>query len=191
MSFQWYPLYMVMIFDNWRSDIHVAFFIISGTREQDLHHVHLTLHDRVQSINSNWNPSPIIVNNAQVENNIFKYAQLCLFLTQIFIFFYHETYVLKWETTNLLCEITIFSFCLPFQFSYVVWYLRSMVWSDAKKKSFVLMTCQQSLGKECSEKNATAAERTFNLQLLGDIMYRRDCDRCWQWSCRLGPCATR
>ena len=58
-----------MVFDDWRNGIPVAFFIISRTREQDLRPVLQALHDRVQKIRNDWNPSSIIVDNAQAEIN--------------------------------------------------------------------------------------------------------------------------
>ena len=67
--FPQYPLYIVMVFDDWRNGIPVAFFVISRTREQDLSPVLQALHQRVQSVNSDWNPSSIIVDNAQAEIN--------------------------------------------------------------------------------------------------------------------------
>ena len=60
---------MVMVFNDWRNDIPMAFFVILQTREQDLRLVLLALHHKVQSIKSNWNPSSIIVDNAQAEIN--------------------------------------------------------------------------------------------------------------------------
>ena len=58
-----------MVFDAWRNGIPVAFFVISRTREQDLHPVLQALHRRVQTIKKDWNPSSIIVDNAQAEIN--------------------------------------------------------------------------------------------------------------------------
>ena len=65
-----------MVFDNWRNDIHVVFFAISHTREQDLVHVLQALHMRVSKTNSEWSPSSIIVDNAQAEINTLRYVQL-------------------------------------------------------------------------------------------------------------------
>jgi hypothetical protein len=39
LRFLQYPLYTVMVFDDWRHGIPVAFFVISRSREQDLSHV--------------------------------------------------------------------------------------------------------------------------------------------------------
>ena len=59
-----YPLYTVMVFDDRKNGIPVAFFVISRTREQDLRPVLQELHHRVERINSDFNPSSIIVDNA-------------------------------------------------------------------------------------------------------------------------------
>ena len=72
-----YPLYTVMVFDDWRNDIPVAFFAISRSREQDLVHVLQALHNRVAKTNATWCPSSIIVDNAQAEINTLRYQQ-CL-----------------------------------------------------------------------------------------------------------------
>ena len=64
-----YPLYTVMVFNDWRNDIHVVFFVISRTCEQDLRLVLQALHHMVQTVNSAWNPSSIIIDNAQAEIN--------------------------------------------------------------------------------------------------------------------------
>jgi hypothetical protein len=64
-----YPLYTVMVFDDWRNGIPVAFFVISRTREHDLRPVLQALYERVQITKYDWNPSSIIVDNAQAEIN--------------------------------------------------------------------------------------------------------------------------
>jgi hypothetical protein len=61
-----------MVFDDWRNGIYVAFFIISWSREQDLYHVLQALHSRLQTIVDNWNPSAIIVDNAQAKINTLR-----------------------------------------------------------------------------------------------------------------------
>ena len=61
-----------MVFDDWRNGIPVVFFIISRSREQDLYHALQTLHCRLQTIVDNWNPSAIIIDNAQAEINTLR-----------------------------------------------------------------------------------------------------------------------
>ena len=68
-----YPLYTVMVFDDWRNGITVAFFAISQTREQDLIPVLQALHNKVARNNATWSPSSIIVDNAQAEINTLRY----------------------------------------------------------------------------------------------------------------------
>ena len=61
-----------MEFDEWRNDIHVAFFIISRTREQDLHHVLQVLQNRVHTLKGDWAPSSIIVDKAHAKINTLR-----------------------------------------------------------------------------------------------------------------------
>ena len=67
-----YPLYTVMVFDDWRNGIPVAFFAISRSHEQDLVPVLQALHNRVASRDPTWCPSSIIVDNAQAELNTLR-----------------------------------------------------------------------------------------------------------------------
>jgi hypothetical protein len=62
-----YPLYNVMVFDNWTNTIHMVIFVILRPREKDFSPVLQALHDKVQRIKHDWNPSSIIVDNAQAE----------------------------------------------------------------------------------------------------------------------------
>lgn len=55
--------------EEWNTCRH---FIISRSREQDLYPVLQALHRRLQSIADDWNPSAIIVDNAQAEINTFR-----------------------------------------------------------------------------------------------------------------------
>ena len=67
-----YPLYTVMVFDEWRNGILVAYFIISSSTENALKHVLQALKDKAVSMNANWEPSSIIVDNAQAELNVLE-----------------------------------------------------------------------------------------------------------------------
>ncbi len=72
MWYSQYPLYTIMVFDEWRNGIPVAFFIISRSREQDLYPVLRALDRRLRTIATNWRPSAIIVDNAQAEINTLR-----------------------------------------------------------------------------------------------------------------------
>lgn len=78
-----YPLYTVMVFNNWRNGIPVAFFAISRSREQDLTPVLQALHSRVLKKNATWSPSSIVVDCAQAEINTMRYRQ-SLYISFIF-----------------------------------------------------------------------------------------------------------
>ena len=103
-----YPLYItVMVFDDWRNDIPLTFFVMLRTREQDLHPLLLALHQRVQNINSDWNLFSIIVDNAWVEIHKLGLALLRLFFIDSFIFshhylcFYSKNNVIQVQLTNI------------------------------------------------------------------------------------------
>ena len=67
-----------MVFDEWRNGIHVVFFVISRTREQDLHPVLEALQNRVHTLKRDWAPFSIVVDNAQAEINTLRYSWSCL-----------------------------------------------------------------------------------------------------------------
>ena len=73
-----YPLYTIMVFDEWRNGIPVAFFVKSRTREQDLHPVLQALQIRIHTLKRDWAPSSIIVDNAQAKFNTLRYSWSCL-----------------------------------------------------------------------------------------------------------------
>ena len=73
MSYSWqYLVYTVMVFDEWRNGIPVAYFIISSSTENALKPVLQALKDKAISMNADWEPSSIIVDNAQAELNILE-----------------------------------------------------------------------------------------------------------------------
>ena len=89
-----YPLYTVMVFDNWRNGIPVAFFAISRSREQDLTPVLQALHSRVLKKNATWSPSSIVVDCAQAEINTMRYRQsLCMSFIFIGVALGWESYI--------------------------------------------------------------------------------------------------
>ena len=77
-----------MAFDEWRNGIFVAFFVISCTREQHLHHVLQALHYRVQRLKSDWSLSSIIVDNAHAKNNTLRYTWSPTLLMYVFCHIY-------------------------------------------------------------------------------------------------------
>ena len=87
-----------MVFDDWRNEIPVAFFVISRSREDDLRPVLDALHCNVQSLHETWSPSSIIVDNAQAEINTLSYIPLCYAFydmhTSCHAFIYYALYVL-------------------------------------------------------------------------------------------------
>ena len=64
-----YPLYTVMVFDDWRNGIPIVYLVISCTQEHGLILVLQSLHDRVTRLRENWHPSSIVVDNAHAEIN--------------------------------------------------------------------------------------------------------------------------
>lgn len=67
-----YPLYTVMVFDKWRSGILVAYFFSSSTKEEHLQPILQALKDKVTKKLPSWEPSSIIVDNAQAEINVLQ-----------------------------------------------------------------------------------------------------------------------
>ena len=61
-----------MVFDEWRNGIPVAYFIISSSTENALKPVLHALKEKAVSMNANWKPSSIIVDNAQAELNVLQ-----------------------------------------------------------------------------------------------------------------------
>lgn len=68
MTYLQYPLYTIMVFDEWRNGIPVAWFITSSSKE-DLTPVLAALKDKIVAAMPDWKPSSIIVDNAQAEIN--------------------------------------------------------------------------------------------------------------------------
>ncbi len=73
-----YPLYNMIMFDEWQNGIPIAFIVIGKTRECDLEHVLKALS---QQMPNGWMPSVIIVDNEQVEINILRYDMSLLYLS--------------------------------------------------------------------------------------------------------------
>ena len=69
MTYLQYPLYTIMVFDEWRNGILVAWFITSSSKEEDLTPVLAALKDKIVAAMPDWKPSSIIVDNAQAEIN--------------------------------------------------------------------------------------------------------------------------
>jgi hypothetical protein len=75
-----YPLYTLMVFDEWRNGIPVAFFVISSAKEKDLFPVLWSLREKVHKVCPSWEPSAFIVNNAQAEINVLRWPTFLNFL---------------------------------------------------------------------------------------------------------------
>ena len=69
MTYLQYPLYTIMVFDEWRNGIPIAWFITSSSKEEDLTPLLATLKDKIVAAMPTWKPSSIIVDNAQAEIN--------------------------------------------------------------------------------------------------------------------------
>jgi hypothetical protein len=69
MTYLQYPLYTIMVFDEWRNGIPVAWFIMSSSKEEDLTPVLTTLMDKMVAAMPTWKSCSIIVDNAQAEIN--------------------------------------------------------------------------------------------------------------------------
>ena len=108
-----YPLYTIMAFDEWRNDILVAFFVISRTREQDLHPVLHALHQRVHSLKTDWSPSSIIVDNAQAEINTLRYSLCVVLLAYVtcHIYVFHTFYANHMGCICVLCGQHCMAIC--------------------------------------------------------------------------------
>ncbi len=65
-----YPLYTMMVFDEWKNGISIAFIVIGKIRKCDLD---LILRALSQQMPSGWMPSAIIMDNAQAKINLLKY----------------------------------------------------------------------------------------------------------------------
>ena len=74
-DFTQYPVYTVLAFDEWRltnGGILVAYFIISSSSEIALKPVLQALKDKALFVKHDWEPSLMIVDNAQAELNVLE-----------------------------------------------------------------------------------------------------------------------
>jgi hypothetical protein len=69
-----YPLYTVLVFDQWQNGIPVAFIITSKCTEEDILHWLTALRDRVLYFKSDWHPNAVIVDCAKAELNCVSYV---------------------------------------------------------------------------------------------------------------------
>ena len=65
-----YPLYTVLVFDEWRNVIPVAYIIVSRSSKIALKSVLQALKDKAISVKPDWEPSSIIVDNARAGLNV-------------------------------------------------------------------------------------------------------------------------
>ena len=81
-----YPLYTVMVFDDWEQGIPVAFAIQGQSREEDIVVWLMKLRDRCLKAQPSWKPSAVITDNDNAEINAIRYKPhsnlhyvLCIF----------------------------------------------------------------------------------------------------------------
>lgn len=67
-----FPLYTMMVFDEWRQGIPVAWILTSRCAETDLTPWMRAVNARMRSANPGWEPSAFIVDCAQGEINALK-----------------------------------------------------------------------------------------------------------------------
>ena len=65
MTYLQYPLYTIMVFDEWQNGISVAWFITSSSKEEDLTPILVTLKDKIVAAMPTWKSSSLIVDNAK------------------------------------------------------------------------------------------------------------------------------
>jgi hypothetical protein len=67
--FTQYPLYTVIVFDQWQNGIPVAFVITSKCAEEDILLWFTSLRDCVLKFKPDWHPNAVIVDCAKAELN--------------------------------------------------------------------------------------------------------------------------
>ena len=67
-----YPLYTVMVFDEWEQGIPVAFTIQGRSREVDITPWLRKLRDRCVAVKPDWRPNAFIVDNDDAELNAIR-----------------------------------------------------------------------------------------------------------------------
>lgn len=70
--FSQFPLYTLMVFDEWHNGIPVAFILTSRCAEADLTPWMAALNERMTAENPEWRPSAFIVDCAQGKINAIK-----------------------------------------------------------------------------------------------------------------------
>jgi hypothetical protein len=73
--FTQYPLYTVMVFDEWQNGIPVAFIITSKCDEEDVLRWLTSLRDRVVKHCEDWHPNTLIVDCTKGELNCIAFVQ--------------------------------------------------------------------------------------------------------------------
>ena len=69
-----FPLYTLMVFDEWHNGIPVAFILTSRCAEADLTPWMAALNEKMVGIKPEWKPAAFIVDCAQGEINAIKYV---------------------------------------------------------------------------------------------------------------------
>jgi hypothetical protein len=64
-----YPLYTVIVFDQWKNGILMAFIVTSRYAEEDILLWLTKLRDRILEFKPDWHPNAVIVDYAKAELN--------------------------------------------------------------------------------------------------------------------------
>ena len=69
-----YPLYIVMVFNEWKQGIHVAFTIQGKSRGVDIVPRLKKLNAKCQVVMPDWKPNAFVVDNDQAKLNAIRYV---------------------------------------------------------------------------------------------------------------------
>lgn len=67
-----YPLYTVMVFDEWEQGIPVAFTIQGKSRQEDITKWLTKLRDRCLKVRPDWRPNAVVTDNDNAELNAIR-----------------------------------------------------------------------------------------------------------------------
>ena len=81
-----YPLYTVMVFDEWEQGIHVAYTVQGKSRHEDIVVWLSKLKARCLEVNPDWRPNVVVVDNDQAELNAIRWVFFVDVFSQPFTF---------------------------------------------------------------------------------------------------------
>lgn len=64
-----FPLYTLMVFDDWYNGIPVAYIITSSCKQDNLQPWMRALNDHIRTFQADWRPNAFIVDDARAEIN--------------------------------------------------------------------------------------------------------------------------